>query len=54
MKKIIQTILATFFVSQSAFSAVSLDHSRVIFTQDDKSQSITAHNSGGKNTYYKV
>ncbi|EOV8089829.1 fimbria/pilus periplasmic chaperone [Providencia rettgeri] len=48
MKKIIQTILATFFVSQSAFSAVSLDHSRVIFTQDDKSQSITAHNSGGK------
>lgn len=48
MKKIIQAIIGTIFVSQSAFAAVSLDHSRVIFTQNDKSQSITAHNSGMK------
>lgn len=48
MKKIFKVILGTIFVSQSAFSAVSLDHSRVIFTQNDKSQSITAHNSGAK------
>nr|ELR5228986.1 molecular chaperone [Providencia rettgeri] len=48
MKKIIQALLGIVFVSQASFAAVSLDHSRVIFTQNDKSQSITAHNSGGK------
>ncbi|MEX6224521.1 fimbria/pilus periplasmic chaperone [Providencia hangzhouensis] len=44
----IQALLGIVFVSQASFAAVSLDHSRVIFTQNDKSQSITAHNSGGK------
>lgn len=48
MKKFIQSLLITLLASQSTFAAVSLDHSRVIFKQDDKSQSITANNTADK------
>ncbi|MFD1090430.1 molecular chaperone [Providencia vermicola] len=48
MKKLIKSLLITLLVSQSTFAAVSLDHSRVIFKQDDKSQSITANNTADK------
>lgn len=48
MKKLIKSLLITLLVSQNTFAAVSLDHSRIIFKQNDKSQSITANNTADK------
>lgn len=48
MKKIVKTLLGVLFISQGSFAAVSLDHTRVIFTQGEKSQSVSAHNSANK------
>ncbi|EKT60855.1 molecular chaperone [Providencia sneebia] len=48
MKKMANVLLGWVFISQCSFAAVSLDHSRVIFTQGDKSQSISAYNSANK------
>ncbi len=49
MNKLIQIIVSTLLISQCAVAAVSLDHSRIIFTQKDKNQSITAYNTATKN-----
>lgn len=48
MKKIVKALLGILFVTQNSIAAVSLDHSRVIFTQGDKSQSVSAYNSANK------
>ncbi|HDN2513291.1 TPA: molecular chaperone [Providencia rettgeri] len=48
MKKMVKALLGIFFITQSSVAAVSLDHSRVIFTQDDKSQSVSAYNTANK------
>lgn len=48
MKKMVKALLGILFISQGALAAVSLDHSRVIFTQGDKSQSVSAYNTANK------